>query len=128
MNLHEGWVPHDEGTLGQSAERVLHGETPHRDFDDPYAGGLAYIDAAIFKFFGINLFSLRLFSSFASPPGFLPSTLSLENSCRCGPPLESHSSPSHGAFRITPLLCPLGLTFSLLPSEPWRWQDTSASR
>jgi hypothetical protein len=61
MNLHEGWVPHDEGTLGQSAERVLHGETPHRDFDDPYAGGLAYIDAAIFKFFGINLFSLRLF-------------------------------------------------------------------
>jgi len=34
---------------------------PHRDFDDPYTGGLAYIDAAIFKLFGINLLWLRLF-------------------------------------------------------------------
>src|SRR5712671_5721853 len=61
LNLNHGWDPHDEGTLGQSAERVLHGEMPHRDFDDPYTGGLAYIDAAIFKLFGINLFWLRLF-------------------------------------------------------------------
>ena len=60
-NLNKGWVPHDEGTLGQSAERVLHGEIPHRDFEDPYTGGLAYIDAAIFKLFGINLLWLRLF-------------------------------------------------------------------
>ena len=59
--LNKGWVAHDEGTLGQSAERVLHGEMPHRDFDDPYTGGLAYIDAAIFKLFGINLLWLRLF-------------------------------------------------------------------
>jgi 4-amino-4-deoxy-L-arabinose transferase-like glycosyltransferase len=34
---------------------------PHRDFDDPYTGGLAYIDALIFKLFGVNLFWLRLF-------------------------------------------------------------------
>jgi hypothetical protein len=61
MNLNKGWVPHDEGTLGESAERVLHGEMPHLDFDDPYTGGLAYVDAAIFKLFGINLFRLRLF-------------------------------------------------------------------
>jgi 4-amino-4-deoxy-L-arabinose transferase-like glycosyltransferase len=61
LNLNHGWDPHDEGTLGQSAERVLNGEMPHRDFDDPYTGGLAYIDAAIFKLFGINLFWLRLF-------------------------------------------------------------------
>ena len=61
MNLNKGWVSTDEGTLGESAERVLHGEMPHRDFDDPYTGGLAYIDAAIFKLFGINLFWLRLF-------------------------------------------------------------------
>jgi Dolichyl-phosphate-mannose-protein mannosyltransferase len=60
-NLNSRWVPADEGTLGQSAERVLHGEMPHRDFDDPYTGGLAYIDAFIFKLFGINLFWLRLF-------------------------------------------------------------------
>src|SRR5713226_6506525 len=61
MNLKSRWDPVDEGTLGQSAERILHGEMPHRDFDDPYTGGLAYIDAAIFKLFGINLFWLRLF-------------------------------------------------------------------
>jgi hypothetical protein len=61
LNLNHGWDPHDEGTLGQSAERVLHGEMPHRDFDDPYTGGLAYIDAFVFKVFGVNLFWLRLF-------------------------------------------------------------------
>jgi hypothetical protein len=60
MNLNKGWNPYDEGALGQSAERILHGEMPHQDFDDPYTGGLAYLDAAIFKFFGINLFWLRL--------------------------------------------------------------------
>jgi hypothetical protein len=59
--LNKGWVPPDEGTLGQSAERVLLGEMPHRDFHNPYTGGLAYIDAAIFKLFGINLLWLRLF-------------------------------------------------------------------
>jgi hypothetical protein len=61
VNINKGWVPHDEGTLGQTAERVLQGEMPHRDFHNPYTGGLAYIDAAIFKLFGINLLWLRLF-------------------------------------------------------------------
>jgi hypothetical protein len=61
MNLNRGWQPHDEGTLGQIAERVLNGEMPHRDFDDPYTGGLGYIDAFLFRLFGINLFWLRLF-------------------------------------------------------------------
>jgi len=60
-NLNKGWVPPDEGTLGQSAERVLLGEMPHRDFHNPYTGGLAYIDAAIFRLFGINLLWLRVF-------------------------------------------------------------------
>jgi hypothetical protein len=60
-NLKRGWVPHDEGTLGQAAERVLHGEMPHRDFTDPYTGGLSYLDALLFGLFGINLFWLRLF-------------------------------------------------------------------
>src|SRR5438067_2540949 len=61
MNLKRGWVPHDEGSLGQSAERVLNGELPHRDFIDPYTGGLAFIDAIIFKVFGIDLLYLRIF-------------------------------------------------------------------
>jgi Dolichyl-phosphate-mannose-protein mannosyltransferase len=59
INLNRGWVPHDEGILAQSAERVLHGELPHRDFNEPYTGGLAYMDAAAFRFFGVNLMVLR---------------------------------------------------------------------
>jgi hypothetical protein len=59
MNLKRGWVPHDEGTLGQTAERVLQGEIPHRDFNDPYTGGLSYLDALVFRLFGINLIWLR---------------------------------------------------------------------
>ena len=54
-----GWVPHDEGTLGQSAERVLAGELPHRDFDDPYTGGLSYAHALAFRLAGTNLVALR---------------------------------------------------------------------
>jgi hypothetical protein len=61
VNLDRGWFPNDEGTLGQAAERVLHGEIPNRDFVDPYTGGLAFLDALIFRLFGVNLFWLRLF-------------------------------------------------------------------
>jgi hypothetical protein len=57
--LKRGWIPLDEGTLGQSAERVLHGELPHRDFDDVYTGGLAFLDAAIFRLLGPNSADLR---------------------------------------------------------------------
>ena len=47
--LNRGWVPHDEGALGQAAERVLAGQVPHRDFDDIYTGALAYLHAASFS-------------------------------------------------------------------------------
>ncbi len=57
--LKRGWAPHDEGTLAQSAERVLQGELPHRDFDEVYTGGLAYLNAAAFRLFGTNLASPR---------------------------------------------------------------------
>jgi len=65
-HLKRGWVPHDEGTLGQSAERVLNGELPHRDFDD-YTGGLTFLHALAFREFGINSASMRivLFAFFA---------------------------------------------------------------
>ena len=59
-HLGRGWVPHDEGTLGQSAERVLAGQLSHRDFDDPYTGLLALIDAAGFRVLGTSLWTLRL--------------------------------------------------------------------
>jgi len=39
------WIPLDDGTLAQSAERVLLGELPHRDFGDPYTGLNALLGA-----------------------------------------------------------------------------------
>jgi hypothetical protein len=45
--------------LSQAADRVLHGELPHRDFDDPYTGGLSYVNALAFRTFGENRSSLR---------------------------------------------------------------------
>jgi hypothetical protein len=55
-----GWIPHDEGAVAQSAERVLLGEIPHRDFDEIYTGGLTYLHAFAFKALGVNLVSLRI--------------------------------------------------------------------
>jgi len=54
-----GWVPHDEGALALTAERVLKGEIPHRDFQDLYTGGLTYCHALAFKALGVKLTSLR---------------------------------------------------------------------
>lgn len=62
LQLRVGWIPVDDGTLAQSAARVLQGQLPHRDFVDIYTGGLAFLDAAAFRLFGVNLFSLRLMS------------------------------------------------------------------
>ena len=55
-----GWIAHDDGMLGQAAERVMAGELPHRDFYDPYLGGLAYLHALGFKILGVRLVSLRV--------------------------------------------------------------------
>ena len=65
-HLGRGWVAHDEGTLGQSAERLLRGELPHRDFDDVYTGGLTFLNAAAFRLFGATMMSMRivLFAAF----------------------------------------------------------------
>jgi hypothetical protein len=59
-HLGRGWMPFDDGTLAQSAERVLHGELPHRDFDDVYTGGLAVLNAGAFRLLGTTLWSLRV--------------------------------------------------------------------
>lgn len=59
-HLTRGWYPHDEGALGQMAERVLSGEVPHRDFDEPYTGLLTYLHAAAFAVGGIRLPVLRV--------------------------------------------------------------------
>jgi hypothetical protein len=51
---------HDDGSMALSAQRVLHGELPHRDFAELYTGGLAYLDAGIFWLFGEDVLWLRL--------------------------------------------------------------------
>jgi len=53
------WVADDEGLLGQGAERVLHGELPHRDFADVYTGGLSAWHALAFRVGGVDLLTLR---------------------------------------------------------------------
>ena len=59
-HLGRGWVAHDEGTLALSADRVMQGELPHRDFDELYTGGLSYLNALAFRVLGTRLMSLRL--------------------------------------------------------------------
>src|SRR4051812_9164667 len=57
--LKRGWVPHDEGAFALSAERVLQGELPHRDFDEIYTGGLAFVNAGAMRAFGMTLVAMR---------------------------------------------------------------------
>ena len=82
--VRRGWIPHDEGTIGQSAERVLQGQVPHRDFDEGYTGGLSYLHAAAFRAFGVRLAVLRwlLYGAFLL---FAAAVYALSSSL--GPPL-----------------------------------------
>ena len=57
--VRRGWVPHDEGMIGQSAERALMGELPHVHFQEAYTGGLTWLYAAVFGVFGIDLLNIR---------------------------------------------------------------------
>ena len=59
--LDRGWVPHDEGLLGQAAERALAGQWPHVHFLDTYTGGLARWNALSFRALGVSSMSMRLF-------------------------------------------------------------------
>ena len=54
-----GWVPLDEGMIGTSAERVLIGELPHVDYEEPYPGSLSYFYALVFRLTGIDSLHLR---------------------------------------------------------------------
>src|SRR5688500_594934 len=60
LTIDRGWIPHDEGTLAQSAVRVLTGELPHRDFSYMYTGGLARWHTLALTLFGIDLLALRI--------------------------------------------------------------------
>ena len=54
-----GWVPHDEGLIGQSADFVLRGGTPHVDYQEAYTGGLSQLYAALFRIVGVDLLHVR---------------------------------------------------------------------
>jgi hypothetical protein len=58
--LDRGWVGHDDGALGEAAERLMRGQLAYRDFDGIYTGGLDYLYALAFRLFGISLLSIRL--------------------------------------------------------------------
>lgn len=60
LHIFNNWVGFDEGTLGLAASLVRHGAWPHRDFTDPYSGGLALLDAGAQALFGNDLRSLRI--------------------------------------------------------------------
>jgi hypothetical protein len=54
-----GWIPHDEGFLGATAERVMGGDLPHLAYLEGYSGGLSFFHAAVFRIFGVDLVWLR---------------------------------------------------------------------
>ncbi len=58
--LDRGWIPSDEGLLAHTAERVLQGELPHRDFDEMYTGGLTFAHSLAFRLLGTKLIAIRL--------------------------------------------------------------------
>jgi len=58
--LRNGWFPWDEGSIALTAERVMLGDLPHRDFPDLYTGGLTFLNAAAFRTFGVDLLSPRI--------------------------------------------------------------------
>ncbi len=71
--LDRGWIPIDLGTLSQSAERVLEGQLPHRDFVDVYTGGLSTLHGLTFRALGTDAVHLR----WILYAGFLPWLMAL---------------------------------------------------
>lgn len=60
LRIDRSWIPHDDGMLGQIADRVRRGELPHRDFQEVYTGLLGYMHAAALSLGGGDLLSLRV--------------------------------------------------------------------
>jgi hypothetical protein len=58
--LDHGWWHHDDGSFAHSAERVLAGDLPHRDFADLYTGLLTFMNAAVFAVMGHDIANLRI--------------------------------------------------------------------
>jgi hypothetical protein len=102
-----GWVPHDEGSLAQMAERVLDGQMPHRDFDETYTGSLTYAHAFAFRLGGVHLLSPRLLL-FLFFLAFVPALHALGS--RLLPPLAA------GALTFTSVVWSVPNYFASMPS------------
>ena len=88
-DLKRGWIPSDEGTFGQSAERVLQGELPHKDFDEGYTGGLTHLHALAFRVAGNQsgqppIRSVFVFPGLGSGHLFCGFAFRLLARCQCG--------------------------------------------
>jgi hypothetical protein len=57
--IYSGWIPYDEGVMAQSAERVMLGELPHRDFVELWTGGLSLVHGMAFELLGPSLRLMR---------------------------------------------------------------------
>ena len=57
--LDRGWTPHDDGMLGQTAERIRLGQLPHRDFEEQYTGALGVWHALAQRVFGTTMMAPR---------------------------------------------------------------------
>ncbi len=57
--LDRGWTPHDDGMLGQTAERIRLGQLPHRDFEELYTGALGLWHALAQRVFGTTMMAPR---------------------------------------------------------------------
>jgi len=68
--LDRGWTPHDDGMLGQTAERIRLGQLPHRDFEELYTGALGFWHALAQRLFGTTMMAPR-YALFAAWCGWL---------------------------------------------------------
>ena len=105
--LNHGWVPSDDGTLAQSAQRVLLGELPHRDFAELYTGGLSFLNAGVLWLTGGNLFWLRapmllLFLAYLSCVYLVARRFAIAH----GRDPRARCSPSRGGLRSIPAAMP----------------------
>jgi hypothetical protein len=119
--IDRGWIPHDEGLIGQAAERVLYGELPHLDFDDAYTGGQAMLHALVFRFLGVSSYATRV-TLFVFTLLFTSATYLLASRVAASRlPLWSPCWRWSGACRTTSRLCRHGTTFSSPCSARGRW-------
>lgn len=58
-HIRDAFYDVDEGLLAQTAERVWHGQLPHRDFTDPYTGALSMLYALGLAVFGTTFMATR---------------------------------------------------------------------